>query len=159
MDGAWTSKPWNVEAARRRAAEAGLEGSDRIRFTVADAGDYPAPEDGYDLICFFDALHEFGDPVQAAAHARESLTEDGAVMIVEIRSGDRTEENLNPLGRLAYGMSTFVCTPNALSQEGRYALGGQAGPAAIAEIFEKAGFGRFRQVAEAPIHQVFEARP
>ena len=149
----------SIEAARRRAAEAGLGGGDRIGFEVAAAGDYPAPDDGYDLICFFDALHDFGDPVSAAVHARESLAEDGAVMLVEIRSGDRTEDNLNPLGRLGYGMSTFVCVPNALSQEGRYALGGQAGPAAIAEVFAKAGFGRFRQVADAPIHQVFEGRP
>ncbi|TQN42291.1 methyltransferase family protein [Blastococcus colisei] len=149
----------SVEIARRRAADAGLEGGDRLRFEVADAGGYPAPDGGYDLICFFDALHDFGDPVSAAVHARETLAEDGAVMLVEIRSGDRTEDNLNPLGRLGYGMSTFVCVPNALAQPGRYALGGQAGPTAIGEIFEKAGFTRFRKVADAPIHQVLEARP
>ncbi|WP_324273383.1 methyltransferase domain-containing protein [Blastococcus brunescens] len=149
----------SVRTARRRAAGAGLDVGDRLRFEVADASGYPAPGDGYDLICFFDALHDFGDPLSAAVHARESLVEDGAVMLVEIRSGDRIEDNLNPLGRLAYGMSTFVCTPHALSQQGGFALGGQAGPAAIGEIFEKAGFTRFRKVAEAPIHQVLEARP
>ena len=149
----------SVETARRRAAAAGVGNSDRLGFDVADACGYPAPEGGYDLICFFDALHDFGDPVGAAVHARESLADDGTVLLVEIRSGDRVEENLHPLGRLGYGMSTFVCTPNALSQPGRHALGGQAGPAAIGEIFGKAGFSRFRKVADAPIHQVLEARP
>ena len=149
----------SIETARRRATDAGLEGSGRIRFDVADARDYPSPEDGYDLICFFDALHDFGDPVRAAAHARDALAADGSVMLVEIRSGDRTEENLNPVGRLGYGMSTAVCTPNALSQDGGYALGGQAGPAAIGAVFDEAGFTQFRKVADAPIHQVLEARP
>jgi SAM-dependent methyltransferase len=147
----------SIESARRRAAEAGVE--DRVRFEVADARSYPVPDGGYDLICFFDALHDFGDPVGAAAHACKALTEDGTVLLVEIRSGDRTEDNLNPFGRLGYGMSTFVCTPNALSQEGGQALGGQAGAAVIGEVFEEAGFTRFRRAAEAEIHQVLEARP
>lgn len=149
----------SIEAGRRRAAEVGLEQGHRISFEVASAGEYPIPDGGYDLICFFDALHDFGDPVGAAAHARDALADDGTVMLVEIRADDRTEENLNPVGRLGYGMSAFVCTPNALSQEGGYSLGGQAGPAAIGEVFEKAGFSRFRRLAEAPIHQVLEARP
>ncbi len=149
----------SIEAARKRAAEAGLDGDGRIGFEVADAREYPVPDDGYDLVCFFDALHDFGDPVGAAAHARDALADDGRVMLVEIRAEDRTEDNLNPFGRLGYGMSTFVCTPNALSQDGGHALGGQAGAAAIGEVFQQAGFTRFRRVAEAPVHQVLEARP
>ncbi|MGY2082476.1 class I SAM-dependent methyltransferase [Blastococcus sp. SYSU DS0539] len=149
----------SIQAARGRAAEAGQGGSDRLTFQVADAGDYPVPADGYDLICFFDALHDLGDPLQAALHAREALAEDGTVLLVEIRSADRPEENHHPFGRLGYGMSTVVCVPHALSQPGRFAMGGQAGAAAIGEIFAKAGFTRFRKVADAPIHQVMEARP
>ena len=148
----------SVDAARRRAAEAGIDDPDRLDFQVAAADRFPVPDGGYDLICFFDALHDFGDPVGAAEHAREALAEDGTVMLVEIQAADRTEDNLHPLGRLGYGMSTFVCTPNALSQDGGYALGGQAGPSAIRGVFEKAGFTEFRKVADAPVHQVLEAR-
>lgn len=149
----------SVDVARRRAAEAGLDGTGRLAFEVADARDYPVPADGYDLICFFDAFHDFGDPVGAATHARKALADDGTVMLVEIRAEDRTEDNLGPFGRLGYGMSTFACTPNSLSQDVGYALGGQAGPGAIGEIFEQAGFSRFRRSAEGPVHQVLEARP
>lgn len=149
----------SIDAARRRAVEAGLD-DDRVSFEVAAADEYPLPDrGGYDLICFFDALHDFGDPVGAATHARKALADDGTVMLVEIRSEDRTEDNLGPFGRLAYGMSTFVCTPNSLAQDVGYALGGQAGPSAIREVFERAGFTRFRKVAEAPVHQVLEVRP
>lgn len=149
----------SIDAARKRAVDAGLQGNGRLDFEVADARAYPVPSGGYDLICFFDSLHDFGDPVGAAAHAREALADDGTVMLVEIRAGDRTEDNLNPFGRLGYGMSTFVCTPNSLSQDVGYALGGQAGPAAIREVFEAAGFTRSRPVAQGPVHQVLEARP
>lgn len=149
----------SIDAARRRAAEAGLDGNGRLAFAVADARDYPVPPGGYDLICFFDALHDFGDPVGAAAHAGKALADDGTVMAVEIRAADRTEDNLNPFGRLGYGMSTFVCTPNSLSQDVGYALGGQAGPAEIGGVFAEAGFTRFRPVAQGPVHQVLEARP
>lgn len=149
----------SVEVARQRAVEAGLSSDGRLRFEVAAADDYPAPPDGYDLICFFDSLHDFGDPVGAAVHARSALAEGGRVMLVEIRAGDRTEDNLNPLGRLGYGMSTFVCTPHSLSQEGQMALGGQAGPAALGQVLAAAGFSQVRQVAEGPIHQVLEACP
>ncbi len=148
----------SIDAARRRASAAGLDDA-RLAFEVADARRYPVPDEGYDLVCFFDALHDFGDPVGAAAHARKALADDGTVMLVEIRAEDRTEDNLNPLGRLGYGMSTFVCTPNSMAQDGAHALGGQAGPAAIAEVFEEAGFTRFRAVAQGPVHNVLEARP
>lgn len=149
----------SIATARRRAVESGIDDGERIRFETAGASDHPIPDDGFDLICFFDALHEFGDPVGAAVHALESLADDGTVMAVELRAADRPEDNLHPMGRMAYAMSTLVCTPNALSQQGPYALGGVAGPAAIGDVFAQAGFTRFRQVAEAPIHLVLEARP
>ena len=145
----------SVEVARKRAAEDGVE--DRVAFEVAAATDFPGED--YDLVCFFDALHDMGDPVAGAAHTRQALAPDGAVLLVEPYAEDRVEDNLNPLGRVAYGMSTLVCTPSALSQPGGAALGGQAGEAALRHVFEQAGFSRFRRAAETPVHLVLEARP
>lgn len=145
----------SVEVACKRAAEAGVD--DRVEFAVASATDFPGR--GYDLVCFFDALHDMGDPVAAAAHTRQALAGDGAVLLVEPHAADRVEDNLNPLGRVGYGMSTLVCTPNALAQPGGVALGAQAGEAAIRRVFERAGFSRFRRAAETPVHLVLEARP
>ena len=145
----------SVETARKRAADAGVDG--RVVFEVASATSFPG--EGYDLVCFFDALHDMGDSAAAALHARRALAADGAVLLVEPHAADRFEDNLNPLGRVGYGMSTMVCTPNALSQPGGVALGGQAGQAALRGVFEAAGFSRFRRVAETPVHLVLEARP
>jgi SAM-dependent methyltransferase len=145
----------SIETARKRAAEAGV--SDRARFEMASAEGLPGGE--YDLICFFDCFHDLGDPKGAAARAREALAPDGVLMLVEPMAGDRIEDNLNPLGRLGYSFSTFLCTPNSLSQAVGTALGAQAGQARLTEVLNRAGFSRVRRAAETPLNIVLEARP
>jgi SAM-dependent methyltransferase len=144
----------SIETARRRASDAGV--GDRVRFEVASAKDYP--QDGYELITFFDCLHDMGDPVGAAVHARRALADGGAVMLVEPFAGDRPEDNHNPVGRAFYGFSTVICTMASRAQEVGLALGAQAGEARLREIFEQAGFGSFRRATETPMNLVFEAR-
>lgn len=145
----------SVETARERAKEAGL--SNRVTFECASAKTYPARN--YDLICFMDCLHDLGDPLGAAKHARESLAEDGTVLLVEPFAGDTIEENLHPLGKLFYAASTAFCTPNSLSQEVGTGLGAQAGEATLRELFLKAGFTRFRRASQTPFNLILEARP
>lgn len=145
----------SVLAARERAAAAGL--GDRVRFDVAGA--QALAEHDLDLVTTFDCLHDMGDPLGAAEHVRRSLAPDGTWMIVEPAAGDGVADNLNPVGRVFYGFSTFLCVPNAVSQPGGYALGAQAGEAAIRQVVTDAGFTRFRRVAETPFNHVYEARP
>ncbi len=145
----------SITEADKAAAEAGV--SDRVSFEVADAASFSGT--GYDLVCFFDALHDMGDPVGAAAHARASLAEDGSVLIVEPNAGDGVEDNLNPVGRAYYAGSTFLCTPNALAQPGGYSLGAQAGPERLGEVLSKAGFTQVRTTVATPFNLVLEARP
>jgi len=146
----------SIESARRRARDAKVD--DRVRFEVASAKDYPGRGE-YDLVAFFDCLHDMGDPVGAAAHVRETLKEDGTWMLVEPFAHDRVEDNLNPLGRVFYSVSTLVCTPASLSQEVGAALGAQAGEARLRGVLEKAGFTRIRRATETPFNLVIEARP
>jgi SAM-dependent methyltransferase len=145
----------SIRVARERAGEAGV--ADRVRFEVAAADGYP--EAGYDLVAFFDSLHDLGDPVGAAMHARAALAEDGTLLVIEPAAGDRIEDNLNPVGRIYYGMSTLVCTPGSLSQPGAAGIGTQAGGAKLTEILLAGGFGSVRRAAETPFNIVLEARP
>ena len=128
-----------------------------IAFTVASAQDFPGKD--FDLVTTFDCLHDMGDPVSAARHIREALAADGTWLIVEPFAGDTVEENLNPVGRVYYAVSTLVCTPASLSQEVGLALGAQAGEARLRDVVTAAGFTRFRRVAETPFNLVLEARP
>src|SRR6185295_5626728 len=113
----------------------------------------------YDLVAFFDCLHDMGDPVGAAAHVRETLKPDGTWLLVEPFANDRVEDNLNPLGRVFYSVSTLVCTPASLSQEVGLGLGAQAGEKRLTDVLEKAGFTRVRVAAKTPFNLVLEARP
>jgi len=145
----------SIDQARKRAAEEGV--TDRVTFEVASAQTFEGH--GYDLAATFDCLHDMGDPLGAARHIRGSLAPDGTWLIVEPAASDKLEDNFNPVGRVYYNFSTFLCVPNAMSQTGGYALGAQAGEAAIRQVVTDAGFTQFRKVAETPFNNVFEARP
>ncbi len=145
----------SLDTARKRAAEAGV--ADRVHFEAASAQMFSGT--GYDLVATFDCLHDMGDPVGAARHIRQTLDQDGTWLIVEPLAGDTLADNLNPVGRVYYNFSTFVCVPNARSQAGGHALGAQAGEAAIRDVVEQAGFSRFRRAADTPFNAVYEARP
>lgn len=149
------SHPASIEAARERAAEAGV--TDRVRFEPAGAADYPGT--GYDLVCIFDALHDMGDPVGAARHIRESLAPDGTFLLVEPMAGERLEDNASVVGRMFYSCSPFICRPHARSEHGPHELGNQVPDSTWRELLDQAGFTRFRRATETPFNRVFEARP
>ncbi|PZS27139.1 MAG: SAM-dependent methyltransferase [Pseudonocardiales bacterium] len=145
----------SVEAARKAAAQAGVD--QRARFDIAPAKELPG--EGYDLVCLFDALHDMGDPVGAARRIRQALAADGTLLLVEPIAGDALEENLNPVGRAYYGLSTVICTPGSLAQEVGLGLGAQAGERELAAVLHEAGFTHVRRATETPFNIILEARP
>jgi Methyltransferase domain/Rv2258c-like winged HTH domain len=144
----------SVRSAREAARRAGV--ADRVRFERAAAKDFPG---NYDLIAFFDCLHDMGDPVGAAAHVRSALKPQGTWMVVEPFANDDLAENLNPLGRMFYSASTMICTPASRAQEVGLALGTQAGPKRLCEVLTQGGFSRVRVAAQTPFNLILEARP
>jgi SAM-dependent methyltransferase len=144
----------SVRVARERAAEAGV--GDRVEFEVAGAHDYPG---SFDLICFFDCLHDMGDPVGAARHARERLNPDGSVLLVEPFALDGPS-NLtdNPMAPMLYIASAAICTPTSLAQDVGLGLGAQAGPGRLREVFAEAGFSRFDVVSTSALNMIVQAR-
>ncbi len=143
----------SIDAARKRAADSGL--ADRVRFEVASATTFDGT---YDLVCFFDCLHDMGDPAGACAHVRDHLAPGGTLLIIEPFAHDDLADNLNPVGAAYYGFSTLLCTPSSLSQEVGTALGAQAGEARLREIVTGAGFKTLTRVAETPFNIVLEAK-
>ena len=144
----------SIVHARKEAEESGLENA---QFETVTARKSPGSD--YDVVAFFDCLHDMGDPVGALSHARKMLKPDGTVLLVEPFAHDTLAENLNPVGRCFYSFSTAICTPGALSQEGATALGAQAGEARLKKAATDAGFTRFRRATETPFNLILEARP
>src|SRR6476659_452369 len=144
----------SIERAKVLAQEAGV--GDRITYAQASAKDFPAKD--YDLVAFFDCLHDMGDPVGAGKHVKETLAKDGLWMIVEPFAHDNLKDNLNPVGCIFYHASTFICTPASLSQEVGLGLGAQAGESRLRQVATEAGFRRFRRATETPFNMIFEVR-
>jgi SAM-dependent methyltransferase len=146
----------SIDTARDRAEEARVD--DQVSFETAAADEY---QGRYDLISFFDCLHDMGDPVGAARYAREHLAPGGSVLLVEPFALDDHDANLtaNPVAPLFYHASLAVCAPNALSQQPREALGAQAGEARLREVFEQAGYTSVRRAAQTPLNLILQARP
>jgi SAM-dependent methyltransferase len=144
----------SIETARKKALEADV--GDQVTFQVAPSKGFPGTN--YDLVAFFDCLHDMGDPAGAARHVRKSLAPGGTWMIVEPFAHDEITANLNPVGRIMYSASASVCVPCSLSQEVALGLGAQAGPANIEKVVRSGGFTHFHKAAETPFNMVFEAR-
>ncbi|MCV9937301.1 class I SAM-dependent methyltransferase [Boseaceae bacterium BT-24-1] len=144
----------SIEIARRVAHAAGVE--DRVRFEVAKADTYARR--GYDLVCFFDCLHDMGRPVEAVRYAATAMAEDGTLMLIEPFAGDRVEDNINPIGRLYYAGSTTMCCAHAISENGTHVLGAQAGPNQLEAILQSAGLNTVRRAVETPFNLIIEAR-
>ena len=145
----------SIVEARAAAAEAGVDR--RAWFEVAPAAQLSGT--GYDLVTMFDCLHDMGDPVGVARSIREALASDGTLLLVEPAAGETLADNLNPVGRMYYGLSTVICTPSSLSQEVGLGLGAQAGPRRLEEVLREAGFSHVRVATRTPFNIILEARP
>ncbi|MCI4346788.1 MAG: methyltransferase domain-containing protein [Thermoplasmata archaeon] len=145
----------SIEWARNDAETQGV--GKNVDFEVALASGFRGK--GYDLVTFFDCLHDMGDPVGAAKHVRQALKPDGTWMVVEPFANATTAENLNPVGRIYYNASLMLCVPSSLSQEGAKGLGAQASDKSLTEVFHEGGFTRVRRAVENPFNRVFEVRP
>jgi SAM-dependent methyltransferase len=144
----------SIDKARKKAKEAGV--ADRVTFAVASAKDFPGKD--YDLVAFFDCLHDMGDPVGAAKHVKKTLAKGGTWMIVEPFAKDDAAGNHNPVGRIFYSASATICVPCSLAQEVGLGLGAQAGPVRMEAVVKKGGLTHFRKAAETPFNLVYEVR-
>jgi SAM-dependent methyltransferase len=145
----------SIEWARNDAVTAGV--AKNTDFEVASAKGFPGKD--FDLVTFFDCLHDMGDPVGAGRHVREALKPNGTWMVVEPFAGGSVEANLNPVGRIFYNASVQLCVPSSLSQEVGAGLGAQASDASLTEVFHAGGFTKVRKTVETPFNRVFEVRP
>ena len=142
-----------VEAARATASGLGL---DNVSFEVAGADGYSG---SFDLIRFFDCLHDMENPIGTAPHALAQLAVDRHAMLVEPFAKDSQENNHGYMAALRDGMSLFGYVPCSLAQDDSAGLGNQAGEPDMRTIFEASGFSAFTRIAETPNNIVYEAIP
>ncbi len=143
----------SIIEARKKALQMKLS---NVEFTTASAKAYAGD---YDLICFFDCLHDMGDPVGIAKYAKDHLKPGGSIMLIEPFAFDSRTQNHEAAGSAFYGFSSFFCVPCSLSQEVGRGMGAQAGEIGMRAVFDEAGYNSFTRVSETPNNIVYEATP
>ncbi len=145
----YDSHPESIERARTNARAAGLR--DRIAFEAVDCTKLPAER--WDFITTFDVVHDSVDPVALLKSIRQALKPDGTYLMLEMNVSGNLEDNLNPMGRMMYSMSTLYCMTVSLA-EGGAGIGAVMGEPKARELCAQAGFTRFRRL---PIEDLFSA--
>jgi predicted O-methyltransferase YrrM len=135
-----------ITAARRNAERAGV--ADRVRFSVTDAADLGG-QGGYDLVTIFEALHDMSRPVDALSAARQMLSEDGTLLVVDGLVADEFTVPASPRERTEYGWSVVSCLPGAMADPQTAATGAVMRPSVLRQYALRAGFG---EVEVLPIH-------
>jgi ubiquinone/menaquinone biosynthesis C-methylase UbiE len=144
----------SIDVARAQAKASRLE--DRVHFEVARSDEFSGRR--FDLVCFFDALHDMGHPDRAIRQTASVLAPGGTLMLVEPFAQDRLEDNINPVSRMYYVGSTLLCCPHAMSEKGDYVLGAQAGEAQLNRLITTNGFSQCRLALATPFNMILEAR-
>ncbi|SFD91555.1 class I SAM-dependent methyltransferase [Blastococcus tunisiensis] len=146
----------DVAVAQRAALEAGV--ADRVRFEVHDvtAG---LPET-FDVITAFDVIHDAVDPAGILRAIHAALAPGGRFVCVDVRCGERPEDNVGPIATIMYASSVSFCLTVSLA-EGGAGLGtcGLAEPV-LRRMAAGAGFRDVRHVqVDDPFNTVYELTP
>ncbi len=139
----------SLERARANAKSAGL--GDRIKFDVVDCTKLPTAQ--FDFISTFDVVHDSVDPDALLKSIRLALKPGGTYLMVEVNVSSNLEDNINPMGRLMYSMSTLYCMTVSLAHGGA-GIGACMGEEKARELVAAAGFKHFRRL---PIDDLFSA--
>jgi SAM-dependent methyltransferase len=110
----------SVEMANGNIARAGV--GDRVAVHCKDAAS--ADMDGeYDLVAAFECIHDMSNPVGVLRTMRRLAKPGGTVLVMDERVADEFGNFGDPVERLLYGASLFVCLPDGMSHQPSAATG------------------------------------
>jgi 2-polyprenyl-3-methyl-5-hydroxy-6-metoxy-1,4-benzoquinol methylase len=145
----------SIERARRNAKEAGV--ADRVTFEIANGTEMP--KRGFDLISTFDVVHDSVDPVGLMRGIKHALNPDGTYLVQEINISNDVKDNIRPMGKMVYSVSTLYCMTTSLAHGGA-GIGAAMGEPKARELATTSGFSRFTRL---PIKDdfavLYELRP
>lgn len=145
----------SIARARRNAEAAGV--TDRVTFEVANGTQLP--EGKFDLVTTFDVVHDAVDPVGLLTSIRRALKPDGTYLVQEVNISNDLKDNIKPMGKMLYSVSTLYCMTTSLAHGGA-GIGSLMGEPKARELAAAAGFSRFNRL---PIKDdfavLYELRP
>jgi 2-polyprenyl-3-methyl-5-hydroxy-6-metoxy-1,4-benzoquinol methylase len=140
-------------------AERAAMGLQNASFAVTDAAEL-APDQPYDLITAFDAIHDQAAPETVLRRVHEALAPQGLFVMVDTKFASRLEDNIgNPYAPMFYGVSLLFCVPTSVATGGA-GLGAMWGQERAREMLAAAGFTDV-EVLDSPRPQncIYVCRP
>jgi 2-polyprenyl-3-methyl-5-hydroxy-6-metoxy-1,4-benzoquinol methylase len=129
----------SISRARHNAAEHGV--SDRVDFEVCDIGKMSASGASYDLITFFECLHDLAHPLEALLAARKALAPAGTVLVMDENVDETLVAPGDPVQRFFAAASVIWCTPQGRVERDSEVVGAVMRPSRLLELAGQAGFG------------------
>ncbi len=146
--------PHSIQRARANAKAARL--SQRLKFKVVDGTKLPAGK--FDFVSTFDVVHDSVNPAALMKSIRKALTPGGTYLMLEMNCSPHVHENINPIGRLLYSVSTLYCMTTSLAHNGD-GIGAVMGEPKARELAAKAGFSHFRKLpVDDPFSVLYELK-
>jgi len=130
----------SIELARSNARASGVD--DRVTFDARDAGE-PGDAGAYDLVTFFECLHDMAHPVHALTAARTMLVDGGAVLVADEKTNPTFTGDVDDGERYHYGWSLFACLPASMTEPDSAGTGTVMRPATLERYASEAGLDRF----------------
>jgi SAM-dependent methyltransferase len=129
----------SIATGRRNAVAAGV--ADRVTLEVVDVGDESADwTPRFDLITFFECVHDFPRPVEALRHARKSLRAGGTVIVMDERAAETFTAPGDDVERFFGAASPIWCLPQGLVGPHPEPVGTLIRPDAMRDLAGRSGF-------------------
>jgi SAM-dependent methyltransferase len=146
----------SIAVARRNAAARGV--ADRTDFEVADlAGETPGD---YDVVFFFECVHDFPRPVEVLRNARAAVRPGGTVIVMDENAAETFTAPGDPVERFLGGVSALWCLPQGLVGPDPEPVGTLMRPGTMAALARRAGFaGTEILPVEHPFFRFYRLRP
>src|ERR687898_2317755 len=126
----------SVNNASKNIKEAGL--SDSISVHASPIENAPLKEK-YDLIMTFESVHDMAYPIDALRKMRDMVSENGAVLVGDVKMKEKVEEKNDFAGRLYYNFSVLMCLPQSMEYPNSQATGAAMAPSTFRRYAKEAG--------------------
>jgi 2-polyprenyl-3-methyl-5-hydroxy-6-metoxy-1,4-benzoquinol methylase len=148
----------SISRARHNAAEHGV--ADRVDFEVRTIEDVASQGVRYDLVTFFECLHDLAHPVEALRAVRQALAPDGTVLVMDENIDDTLIAPADEVQRFFAAASVIWCTPQGRVESDSEVVGAVMRPAKLRELAAAAGFGKIETLPiEHPFWKFYRLNP
>ncbi len=129
----------SIAAARRNAVAHGV--ADRVDMEVRDLADDTADwSPRYDVVFFFECVHDFPRPVEVLRHARATLVDGGTVIVMDERTADTFTAPGDDAERFFAAASALWCLPQGLVGGDPQPVGALIRPSTMDTLARQAGY-------------------